>query len=87
MKNIKLKDLMNEASDKDYKKRCESDSVKVANAFLKYDRSPMDDKDYDEYQKLLKKVGIPEQNQSAIEKEIRKSRGNFRHIDVYQYWG
>lgn len=87
MKNLKLKSLLKEfESSKDYKKRCEQGSIEVAQAFKKLLGTKWSDKDYNKYQNVIKKVGIPTHSREEIESIVQKSKGNYRFIDIYQYW-
>ena len=70
----------------DYKKRCKSDSYKIAKAYFKLMDSDWSDKDYSNYKKVTDKTKIPSQLLDKIQNEVIKTKGNFRPIDIYQYW-
>ena len=70
-----------------YEQRCKQDSVKVAEAYDKLRNSNWTDKDYEKYMKVVKKVGIPDKQLTAITHEVSKANGNYRLIDIYQFWG
>ncbi len=69
-----------------YKKRCESDSYKIAKSYVKLMNSDWSDKDYSTYKKVTNKTKIPSHLLDKIQNEVIKTKGNFRPIDVYQYW-
>lgn len=70
-----------------YETRCKQDSIKIAKAFSKLRESNWTDKDYEKYSKMVKKTKIPKDMQQNIETEIARCDGNFRAIDIYQFWG
>jgi hypothetical protein len=48
--------------------------------------SDWSDKDYSTYKKVTNKTKIPSHLLDKIQNEVIKTKGNFRPIDVYQYW-
>ena len=79
-----MRNLINEDA---YEKRCKTDSYKLAKAYKKVSDSDFDDKEYNKYQTLVKKTGIPRDMLNKIQDIVTKTNGNFRPIDICQFWG
>jgi len=71
-------------SNAHYEKRCKNDSYKIAEAYKHY---MIDDVlSYEKYNKIVLATKIPKKELGAIEKEVSRTNGNFRPIDVFQFW-
>lgn len=70
-----------------YENRCKQDSIKIAKAFMVLLKSEWTDKDYEKYKKVVKATGIPDKQLGCITDEVTKTGGNYRLIDIYQFWG
>ena len=71
-----------------FKERCERDSIKLAKLYQKVLDSNFDDKEYSDYQKIVKETQIPKEELQKIEHYITTTpKGNRRMIDTYRYWG
>ena len=83
---IKLKNLLNEAILSP--KECERYSYQIAKAYADYFYSDNEksDKAYSKYDALVKKSKIPHDKEAKIQHHVAQTKGNFRPIDVYQYW-
>jgi hypothetical protein len=79
------KGKMEKGGKVDYESRCKNDSLKISNTYKKVIESDFDEKQYDDYKKLLQKKGIPKKQSDKIE-QIVSTNKNYRPIDVYQFW-
>ena len=70
------------------KERSERDSIKLAKAYQKVLDSNFADKEYDNYQKMVKETQIPKEELQKLENYISNTpKGKQRMIDIYRYWG